>query len=253
MRANPAKLTKQKVISALAQAHADLAQFPAGNRVSLLRLPYRGIIQGITIEGSPEGYTWRVVVFAFPPVEAATSLHVCREPDFEFWWDGRDGSLMHGHALLTKLLSSQINGPQNLLTSIGPLYESAFRPWLAARDTPALLLKHMPRPHPVLDQEGVSNWTLSKISEAIRYSQRAIAADMHSEAIAVLETVLTETKPDRFDEKMRLTILRRLAEAETISAVACGPASARHEWIQAREEITLSSLKLPLNFLNARR
>ncbi len=241
------KLTKQKVISALAKVHAELTKFPVGNRVSLLRLPYRGIIQGVTIEGSPEGYAWRVLVFAFSPLEAAQGLHVCREPDFELWWDGRDGSLMHGHALISK----KIQGHHNLLACINPLYESAYQPWLAARDTPELLLKHTPQPHSVMDQSGVSAWPLSKITDAIRYSLRAIAADNPSEATTVLEKILAEAKPDLAEEKMRPTILRKLEEVENVLEVLHGPMPDRRQWMQAREEVTFSSLKLSPNFLNA--
>jgi hypothetical protein len=240
--------TKRQIAVHLARACDDLVEFPRGNSNSVLHVPYQGVLQGITIEGSPEGYAWRIVVFSFVPLMGASTLLLSRVPEFEIWWDGRDGSLLNGEANLERLVGRCLD----IQSCSIQLHKRAYRPWMAERATPSLLLKASDVPKPAITQSGLEVWTPAKVSDAIRYALVGMAAGERQRTVELLRAIESCAPDVDFDGVRSASVV----QLETVQEILCAlklTDSAQRAWVAERENRTLASLHLTREFVESLR
>ncbi len=229
--------TKRQLARALMRQFSELRLL---RDVYLLRIPYQGVLQGLAIEGSPQGYLWRISLFAFLPVLAVRSFILSNAGKLDhLWWDSRTGTLVDGKPFKGR---GGIGG--DFVEAVRGVYEVGYRPWLAARETPSQLMEHTEVPQPA-DHWHPPVWYSSQLQEMIKFCLMGLACGRIAETSAKVDEVLSQLKASSLAEQLKqpgLADFKR--ELEQIAQVLSSSPEERGKWIRAREDVTFKALNL---------
>lgn len=234
--------TKRQLAQALVRRFPEIELL---RNAYLLRKPYRGVLQGLIIEGSPQGYLWRIRLFAFLPIFAVRFLILSNAGKLDhLWWDTRTGTLMDG-----KPFMGRGGTGDDFVAAVLGLFEAAYRPWLAARETPEKLFEQTQAPRPA-DHWIPPVWYSSELQELVKYCLMGLACGRLAETRAKVDEVLSQITSSSLAEQRRQPGLAGYKqELKEIARVLSSPPEEREKWIRARENVTFKALKLDRNRL----
>jgi hypothetical protein len=228
--------SKPKLAAALAKRYPELQLLPR-KKTSLQKLPYRGVLRGLTIEGSPQGYLWRVRLFAYLPNMALDHIVLSNVVPFDnFWWNSRTDSLDIGD-----MPEEFGHEKQPAFESICWLYENRYRQWLDDRASPEALLGLTPVPK-ASDLYSPPKWWLSGVHDAWVYCLMCIACGRLTVAQGLLDDIfayLEKPPTNEVKERIRTLELPRLRELDSVLAMSTED---RARWLSDRDRLTFDAL-----------